>query len=142
MNRKVGLGLIILLSFMMFSVFSFAQEEEIIINSTLYPKHTMPLVKFPHMKHFDDYGYDCTECHHIYKNGVNVWTDGDETSCQICHNEPTVKNEKRLSLPQQKLNLKLSYHGKCIGCHRKYNHENNKKVAPITCQDCHTETQQ
>lgn len=115
-----------------------AQEEVIIINSSLYKKHTMPLVKFNHQAHFDDYGIDCLDCHHIYKNGENVWEDGDETSCEVCHNEPTVKNEKRLPLPQQKLNLKLAFHNNCIGCHRKYNHENNTQAAPITCQGCHT----
>ncbi len=141
--KKVVIVVFVLLGFLSFSVIrSLAQEEEIIINSSLYKKHTMPLVKFNHQAHFDDYGIDCQDCHHLYKNGENVWEDGDETSCEACHNEPTVKNEKRLSIPEQKLNLKLAFHNNCIGCHRKYNHENKTKAAPITCQGCHTIKQQ
>ncbi len=115
-----------------------AQEDEFDIESSIYEKHTMPLVHFNHLAHMDDYGYDCTECHHLYKGGENVWEDGDPVNCEECQNEPTVKNEKRLPIPKQKLNLKLAFHGNCIGCHRKYNHENNVKDAPITCQECHT----
>lgn len=117
-----------------------AQEDEFVIESSIY-QHTMPLVYFNHLAHMDDYGYDCTDCHHVYKGGENVWSDpdSDPVKCEECHNEPTTKNEKRLPLPKQKLNLKLAYHGNCIGCHRTYNHENNVQAAPITCKGCHTE---
>jgi len=116
-----------------------AQDPSFLIESDLYKEHSQPLVEFNHDAHMYDYGYDCLECHHVFRGGENVWTDGDPTDCEECHNEPTVKNEKRLPLPKQQLNLKLAYHKNCIGCHRTYNHENHVMAAPVKCQECHTQ---
>lgn len=115
------------------------EEDVLVLDSPLYQEHTWPVVSFNHTMHFDDLGYDCTECHHLYKGGENVWDeDQGVKKCQECHNEPTVKNERRLPIPKQKLNLKLAFHDNCKGCHRTYNHENDTDSAPIRCQDCHT----
>ncbi len=118
------------------------EQDVLMLNSSLFQEHRMPVVAFPHTFHYDDLGLDCTECHHLYKGGKNVWDEDQPVKkCQECHTDATTKNELRLPIPKQKLNLKLAFHNNCIGCHRKYNHENHVHTAPIRCQDCHKNSQ-
>ncbi len=112
--------------------------DQITMNSSLWPEHTKGLVEFTHKKHAEDYGIACTECHHKYENGKNVWKEGDPVQkCEECHNEPTIKGEKKLPKDQQKLNLKLAFHNNCISCHKKLKKENKQTKAPTTCSKCH-----
>ncbi len=106
--------------------------------SPLWKTHKKSAVEFQHEKHYKDYKIPCNECHHIYKDGKNVWKEGMEVKkCEECHNEPTIKGEKRLSPELQKKNLKLAFHNNCIGCHKKVKKENPKTKAPTTCSKCH-----
>ncbi|SMC21158.1 Class III cytochrome C family protein [Desulfacinum hydrothermale DSM 13146] len=112
--------------------------DVITLNPSLWAKHTKSPVEFSHKKHHDEYGVACTECHHKYEGGQNVWKEGDPVKkCEECHNEPTIRGEKRLAPEQQKLNLKLAFHNNCIKCHRKVKKENRKTKAPTTCSKCH-----
>ena len=113
-------------------------EDVIELNSSIIKVHTMPIVQFNHYAHMDDYGIECSRCHHVYQGGKNVWEDGDPVKkCEECHNDPTTKNELRL--PAKNLNLKWAFHKNCIGCHREYNKENKVEAAPVKCQNCHVE---
>jgi nitrate/TMAO reductase-like tetraheme cytochrome c subunit len=114
--------------------------DEIILNSSLWTKHTYNLTKLSHKKHQDDYKIECTECHHVYKDKKNTWKKGDKVQkCQECHNELTIKGEKKLPEAQQKLNLKLAFHVNCIDCHKKMKKKDRKKYAkiPTSCMKCH-----
>jgi hypothetical protein len=114
--------------------------DKIVIKSTLWKDHTKKPVEFNHKKHQEDYKIKCTECHHVYKDGKNVWKKGDEVKkCQECHNEPTIKGEKKLPKAQQKLNLKLAFHDNCVGCHKELKKKDKAKYAkiPTTCVKCH-----
>ena len=114
--------------------------EEIIIKSTLWKDHTKSAVDFNHKKHQEDYKIKCTECHHVYKDGKNVWKKGDEVKkCQECHNEPTIKGEKKLPEAQQKLNLKIAFHDNCLECHKELKKKDKAKYdkIPTTCIQCH-----
>jgi hypothetical protein len=114
--------------------------EEIVIKSTLWKDHTKSPVDFNHKKHQEDYKIKCTECHHVYKDGKNVWKKGDEVKkCQECHNEPTIKGEKKLPEAQQKLNLKLAFHDNCVKCHKELKKKDKAKYGkiPTTCIQCH-----
>jgi Ni/Co efflux regulator RcnB len=114
--------------------------NQIILNSTLWPKHTKSLTKFSHKKHQEVNKIDCTECHHVYKDGKSTWKKGDKVQrCQECHNEPTIKGEKKLPKDKQKLNLKLALHNNCIACHKGLKKKNKKKYAkiPTSCVKCH-----
>jgi hypothetical protein len=86
---------------------------------------TKPMA-FPHSKHTE---YKCTECHHDYKNGMNVWHEGQEVKlCNDCHKEI-----------KEKINVKCleeAYHGKCEYCHKKMKKQ-NKKTGPTRCRHCH-----
>ena len=56
------------------------------LNSKVYPKHTKALVMFSHKKHNVDYKITCTDCHHVIKDGKNVWKEGDAIEkCTACH---------------------------------------------------------
>ncbi|MEE9119827.1 MAG: cytochrome c3 family protein, partial [Syntrophobacteria bacterium] len=71
----------------------------------------------------------------------NTWKEGDEVKkCMDCHNEPTIKGEKKLPEDKKKLNLKLSMHTNCQGCHKKLKKKDKKKYKkiPTTCKKCHT----
>jgi hypothetical protein len=74
------------------------------------------------------------------ENGKNVWKEGDKVQkCMECHNEPTVKGEKKLPKDKQKLNLKLAFHNNCQGCHKKLKKKDKTKYKdiPTTCIKCH-----
>ena len=119
-----------------------AQEvpAEFEIKSTLWKAHTKSGVKLTHEKHVKEYGAQCTDCHHVIKDGKNVWKEGDHVQkCMECHNEPTIKGEKKLPKDKQKLNLKLAYHGNCQGCHKALKKKDKAKYAniPTTCIKCH-----
>ncbi|MCD6295706.1 MAG: Ig-like domain-containing protein, partial [Deltaproteobacteria bacterium] len=88
-------------------------------------------VKLHHKKHGRDYKVACTECHHVYQGGKNVWTEKDEVkTCISCHH------------PQKKQGnvdkLQNAYHKNCKTCHKKLVRENKSVTAPYKkCGDCH-----
>ena len=119
-----------------------AQQQQVPDVITLKPpiweKLTKSPVVFNHQKHAKDYQIACTQCHHTYKNGKNVWKEGDKVQpCWECHTEKTIRGEKRLPEAEQKLNLKLAFHNNCIDCHRLIKKQNPKADAPTSCNGCH-----
>ena len=112
--------------------------KEMIIVSSLFKTHTKGEVRFTHERHAKDYNIACDECHHVYKDGKNVWQQGMPVEkCQDCHDEATVKGEKKLAPDVQKRNLKLAFHKNCVTCHRNVKKENPETTAPTTCTTCH-----
>lgn len=112
--------------------------DEITIKAELWPKPTKTPVKLSHKKHSTEYKIACAECHHVYKDGKNVWKEGDHVDkCAKCHTEPTIQGEKKLPPDQQKLNLKLAYHNNCIECHKKFKKDKPDSKIPVTCAQCH-----
>lgn len=103
-----------------------------------FPTPTKGAVTFPHQKHSVDNKIACNQCHHRYEEGKNVWKEGEAVDkCGKCHTEMTVEGEKKLPPDQQKLNLKLSFHNLCQGCHQKMKKENPNTKAALTCNACH-----
>ncbi|MFP3869518.1 MAG: cytochrome c3 family protein [Syntrophobacteria bacterium] len=114
--------------------------DVITLEDTLWSEHTKSPVTFFHKKHSEEYSIACDECHHVYKDGENVWKEGDPVQkCHECHTEPTVTGERRLSEEQQKLNLKLAFHNNCMGCHRELKMQDREKYKdiPTMCSQCH-----
>ncbi len=106
--------------------------------SGLWEKHTKGAPILTHEKHIKVHKIKCNECHHVYDNGKNLWKeDMTVDKCETCHNEPTIKGEKKLSPDAQKKNLKLAFHGNCKGCHKGLKKENPETLAPVTCKQCH-----
>ncbi|MEW5911644.1 MAG: cytochrome c3 family protein [Thermodesulfobacteriota bacterium] len=95
------------------------------IHDPLFGKHTKVAVTLSHKKHSVDYKIKCTECHHDYKNGKNMWKEGDKVAkCASCHKDPKKNNGKVLSLQN-------AFHKNCQPCHRQ------AKKGPTKCNECH-----
>lgn len=100
--------------------------DEIIIQNQGYKEIKKGPVKFDHKKHRVDYKLACTECHHNYKDGKNVWKEGDPVKkCSECH-DPLKKEDNRDKLQN-------AYHKECKDCHKKV----DKKAPYQKCNDCH-----
>ena len=113
-------------------------EGEMVIKDPAWEEHTKCPVSFNHTTHAEEYDLACTDCHHKYENGENVWEEGDPACpCSSCHTNLVIKGEKRLPEAEQKLNLKLAYHDNCVDCHRALKKENRDTAAPTTCTQCH-----
>jgi len=100
------------------------------ISEKLFTKKKKPPVEFTHKAHSVDMKIKCEECHHVYKDGKNVWKEGDPVKkCSECHN--FVKGRKG-KMP----NLMNAFHKDCRGCHKAEKKKGNKK-APTKCKQCH-----
>ena len=88
-------------------------------------------VAFTHLDHTENYEVGCEECHHEYKDGKNVWEEGDPVKkCAACHDPNRNQgNVKKLS---------IAYHKNCKTCHRNLVQRGDSEDAPYRkCTDCH-----
>jgi hypothetical protein len=116
------------LVFLAFGVLTAADvPDEILIENEGYTSDKKGPVKFSHKKHSTDYGATCTDCHHQYEGGKNVWKEGQPVKkCSSCHDPQ--KSEGNVQ------KLMTAYHNNCKGCHK----EHPDKNAPYKkCNDCH-----
>jgi predicted nucleic acid-binding Zn ribbon protein len=105
--------------------------DTIMIDNQGYKADKKGPVKFTHKAHTVDHKVACTECHHKYENGKNVWKEGDPVKkCADCHS-PLKKQGKVIK-------LKNAYHKNCKNCHKKLIKAGKTKKAPFKkCNDCH-----
>jgi uncharacterized membrane-anchored protein len=112
------------------------------LNSKVYAKHKKALVTFTHKKHNVDYKIACTDCHHVYKDGKNVWKEDDEVQkCEACHSEAKApkakKGEPKLSKAEKIKQYHYdAIHENCKGCHSDLK-KAGKPTGPTACKDCH-----
>jgi len=93
-------------------------------------KHRKGAVNFTHNKHATDYKIACTECHHVFKDGKNVFKEGDPVQkCSACHDP--VKSEGKVK------KLMLAYHKNCQGCHKELDKAGKPTGPTRKCNDCH-----
>jgi len=87
-------------------------------------------VKLSHKKHTEEYGVGCTDCHHVYKDGKNVWKEGDPIEkCSACHDaQKSDGNAKK---------LQLAFHSNCKDCHKEAFEKDGKEAPFKKCNDCH-----
>ncbi len=103
--------------------------DEILIQNEGYKKDKKGPVKLSHKKHSVDYKIACNECHHEYKDGKNVWKEGEPVKkCSACHN-PKKKDGKVMKLQN-------AYHKNCKTCHKAAAKE-GKKAPFKKCNNCH-----
>ena len=141
---RTGIGLLTVAFAVLFVCvnLSRAQPEspdEVTIHSELWTVDKYEDSKLSHKKHAEEYKISCTDCHHVYKDGKNVWKEGDEVQkCDACHTcVKTGKALKEASAEEKKLSLYNAFHENCKGCHKEFNKKNNTKDAPTKCTDCH-----
>ena len=103
--------------------------DEVTISSDVYKKDKKGPVKLNHKKHSADYGAKCTDCHHEYNDGKNVWAEGQPVKkCSACHDP-----EKKQGNADK---LQNSYHKNCKDCHKEVT-KAGKKAPFKKCNDCH-----
>ncbi|MFZ5586979.1 MAG: cytochrome c3 family protein [Thermodesulfobacteriota bacterium] len=94
-------------------------------NEKVFGKLTKVPVEFSHLKHNVDYKIACDKCHHVMKDGKNVWKEGDKVQkCAECHKSPK----------QDEGGVKSLYnalHKQCKDCHKE------AKKGPQKCDECH-----
>ncbi len=105
--------------------------EEVVLDSDVYKTNRRGPVTFSHLNHAEDYEVACNQCHHEYKDGKNIWEEGDPVKkCASCHDPNRNQgNAKKLS---------IAYHKNCKTCHRDLAKSGASKDAPYRkCSDCH-----
>lgn len=105
-------------------------HEIIIIDNKGYKTDRKGPSRFEHVKHARDYKISCWECHHDFKNDVNVWSPWEENKkCSECH-DPVEKIEG-------KPRLQAAYHKNCKSCHKERKIFKNDTLAYRKCTVCH-----
>jgi hypothetical protein len=86
-----------------------------------------PPVQFSHKVH-ETRRVACTQCHYDYRNGRNVWHQGQPVQpCRACH---ALRRKARTP------DLKDAFHRQCKGCHLQLK-QRGRLAGPITCRGCH-----
>jgi hypothetical protein len=99
-------------------------------------------VKFTHLKHVEDYGAVCGDCHHDSDyEPIEAYDPDAIYACGECHEEeglirgPVAENNASESdLIAHRPN---ALHLQCIGCHRLYNDLQRVVRVPESCIACH-----
>ena len=101
------------------------------LDKDVYKRNRKGPVPFEHEMHAEDYERACTECHHDYRDGENVWKEGDPVQkCKECHDPSKSKGDVK--------KLRLAFHKNCKGCHRALKKEGISEDAPYRkCSGCH-----
>jgi len=104
--------------------------DEVMLDNKGYKADKKGPVKFTHKKHSTDYKVACADCHHVYKDGKNVWKDGDAVQkCSACHEAEGKEGGA--------MKLQNAYHKNCKDCHKALLEE-GKPTGPFKkCNDCH-----
>jgi len=109
-----------------------AQEmpEEIIINNEVYKTDRKGPVTFSHSEHAEGYVESCDGCHHEYKDGKNIWQEGQPVKkCFTCHDPSKSEGSNK--------KLNIAFHKNCKGCHRELAKEGPTQAPYRQCTDCH-----
>jgi c(7)-type cytochrome triheme protein len=110
------------------SPFALAQDEEMLLNTGDAMKTQRTAVVFPHDLHMGL--YECLDCHHDYKEGVNVLDEdtleegNPDIRCAACHND------------QADVDRQKAYHRQCMGCHIDTRKAGDAS-GPELCGACH-----
>ncbi|MBI5570790.1 MAG: cytochrome c3 family protein [Desulfomonile tiedjei] len=119
-------GVAVLVAFTMAYAATKAPDKDIVIESKdVFTAKKKTPVTFSHEKHKEA---KCDACHHEYKDGKNVWQEGQEVKkCSACH---------KLKAEGKVVKLEKAYHDNCMGCHKEMKKE-KKKTGPVACGKCH-----
>jgi hypothetical protein len=101
-------------------------EQDLVIDTKdVFKEKKKASVAFSHTKHK---AVKCTDCHHEYKDGKNVWQEGQEVKkCGACH---------KLEAQDKVVKLEKAFHDQCQNCHKKFKKE-KKPTGPTACGKCH-----
>ena len=130
---RLPLGLIVLAGLVFLAVGALTAADvpdEILIENEGYKRDMKGPVKLSHNKHATEYGVACTDCHHVYEGGKNVWQEGQPVKkCMECHDPQQTEGDVK--------KLMTAFHNNCKDCHKQHEDKN----APYKkCNDCHEKT--
>lgn len=139
MNRKMMSLLTVAFACMMFVAVGVLTAADVPDKVVISPKDNgfekilKGPVKFNHKEHAEKYKLACTECHHVFKDGKNVFKEGDKVHpCKECHKMERTKQDGKTVYK-----LKNAFHKNCKDCHKQLKKE-GKKTGPFRkCNDCH-----
>ena len=97
-----------------------------------FERRRMKAVPFSHLNHYEQYGVDCTECHHDYQDGKNVWTPEEPVKkCVDCHDPNDTQGRV--------MNLMNAFHRNCRDCHKEMVDQGKpeERLPHKRCGDCH-----
>ena len=110
--------------------------DEIMLENKGYAKDKKGSVKLTHKKHNVDFKIACTECHHVYEGGKNVWKEGDHVEkCSKCH--PLVWPKGKKKKKGEAIKLQNAYHKNCKTCHKKLLKAKKPTGPTKKCNKCH-----
>ncbi|MBA3017486.1 MAG: cytochrome c family protein [Proteobacteria bacterium] len=122
-KNKMALYMVIAsLIFLFIAGVVYSQDDIQSLEHDIFMNRERPAAVFPHTLHADELQLDCLECHHIYKNGENIWDESELCDCTGCHS---------LEADGKKMSAMRAFHSNCKECHL----EKNK--GPYTCGGCH-----
>jgi len=102
-----------------------AQEDIKEIDNSVFKNPQRPPSIFNHDEHNEKAEiYECSECHHVYENGVRV--EGESSEDQYCSDCHALKKSSDGKPPLMK-----AFHTNCKGCHME------KTTGPLMCGECH-----
>jgi len=120
------LGIAVIAAFTLAYAETKVPDKDLVIDTkdVIKEKKKKPVV-FNHTKHK---AYQCTQCHHEFTDGKNVWKEGQEVKkCGACHK---AEDEGK------KVKLEKAFHNQCVECHKTVKKE-NKPTGPTACTKCH-----
>jgi len=140
MPRRWAVGIAIAgLLLALFVVAALAQMTEsgevadslVLETQDMKPKDLKPGVGLSHLKHSVDYKIACTDCHHDYQDGKNIWQEGEPVKkCIECHD--------MLKTAGKTKKYKLAMHANCQGCHKDLEKAGKPTGPGKKCKECHT----
>jgi hypothetical protein len=124
MSRYARTILIVMLVFTGGIMISHSQEDMVVVDNQSFSNPQRSPALFPHDAHNEKAGIeDCSECHHVYENGVKQENESSEDrSCSDCHTSVDEGNTP---------GLMKAFHRNCKGCHE------TQKKGPVMCGECH-----
>lgn len=123
--RKHGLVLMTALLFTGFlMVTAYSQEDMENVDRSPFPHPERTASVFNHEEHNEAAEIDdCSECHHVYEDGVKLEDESSEDmTCSECH---------EIEVSDDQPALMQAFHMNCKGCHL------SEKKGPIMCGECH-----
>ncbi|GAB1410976.1 cytochrome c3 family protein [Desulfovibrionales bacterium] len=104
------------------SIAAFAQDTGV-FKLDFFGTLERPVSAFDHDGHQEMEGMECSDCHHVYENGVKAADQSSEDqACSDCH---------KLKAQGSQPGLRMAYHQQCKNCHVE------KKAGPVACGACH-----
>lgn len=124
MPRWILILSVSLLGFGLLLASAHSQDDREVLDNSWFDQARRPAVAFAHDEHNEAAGLDdCTECHHVYEDGVKSEYDSSEDqSCGECHE---IKENGRQP------GLMRAFHMNCRQCHLE------RRQGPVVCGQCH-----